>query len=219
MVKEEKMENQIKTSATREKILEAAIEEFIEYGFYGARTRGIAGRAGVNNAMIHYYFRNKEKIYEECLESVVTILLDRLNKIGDKYSDPKKKIEDIMDAYIDLLGKNMRYIRLVLYDVIRGGKIIRNIFLKNIHKIPFNPMNGKIYKYFKDQMNKGKIRRLDIFQLIISIITQIVPVYIAAEIFTDVGKYIGLKKSFVQKIISKRKKFVIDILINGIKSK
>lgn len=49
-------------------ILEAAEQEFLNKGFAGARTTSIAEAAGVTHAMLHYYFRTKEQLFERILD-------------------------------------------------------------------------------------------------------------------------------------------------------
>lgn len=49
---------------TEQKILIAAREEFAQKGFYGAKTISIAQAAGVTHAMLHYYYRTKQRLYD-----------------------------------------------------------------------------------------------------------------------------------------------------------
>ena len=58
-------------SNTEEKILEAAKEVFMKYGLYGARMQDIADTAGINKALLHYYFRNKEKLFDQVFEGAL----------------------------------------------------------------------------------------------------------------------------------------------------
>jgi len=55
---------------TRTRILEAAVREFSEKGLAGARTEQIAEAAGVNKALLYYYFAGKEALYAAALEDV-----------------------------------------------------------------------------------------------------------------------------------------------------
>ena len=206
-----------KEQNTKQTILKSAISEFIEYGYYGARMQSIANRAKVNKAMIHYYFRNKETIYKEVLNTVFDVLLEKLNKIPDAPVKPEKKIEQIMDVYIEMLEQYHDYARMVLYEIIRGGKEVRNILVKSIHKIPFNPVSGKIYKYFKNEIKKGAMKKVDVFQLIVSIIIQIAPVFFIKETFADVAGAMGIDRILLKKMIKERKKFVIELIMDGIK--
>src|ERR1700683_362740 len=55
---------------TRARILEAAVREFSENGLAGARTEQIAEAAGVNKALLYYYFQGKDALYSAALEAV-----------------------------------------------------------------------------------------------------------------------------------------------------
>ena len=54
-----------KDQKTEERILEAAKTVFMRDGLYGARMQDIADTAGINKALLHYYFRNKEKLFDQ----------------------------------------------------------------------------------------------------------------------------------------------------------
>ena len=62
---------QLKDTSTEEKILDAAKEVFMKYGLYGARMQDIADTAKINKALLHYYFRNKEKLFDKVFEGAL----------------------------------------------------------------------------------------------------------------------------------------------------
>src|SRR4030067_1289888 len=66
------MKARIKSSQPKERIIAAAKREFSELGFSGARMSGIARRASVNKALIHYYFKDKDTLYREVLKRIFT---------------------------------------------------------------------------------------------------------------------------------------------------
>lgn len=202
---------------SKERILEAAMDEFVEFGFYGARTQRIADKAKVNKALIHYYFSSKEKIYEEALSKVFGLLMEKLNAIGDEPVPIEKKMEQIMDAYISIFTEYSGYFRFVMSEVMRGGEKLRKIAAPRFGEIPFNPINGKLHKYFKDQMKKGNIKRVNIIHLIISIVAQVAPVYFAKGAIEKVTGGFGIDKYVVDRFIKERKKFVIELTMNGIR--
>jgi TetR/AcrR family transcriptional regulator len=57
-------------SETERKILQAAREVFQRKGLYGARMQEIADAAGINKALLHYYFRNKDKLFDAIFSDV-----------------------------------------------------------------------------------------------------------------------------------------------------
>lgn len=70
--------------AGRAAILEAAIIEFAEHGFEGARTRSIAQRAGQNLASLHYHFGSKDQLYLALADTMVASFRDRLGPYLEK---------------------------------------------------------------------------------------------------------------------------------------
>lgn len=202
---------------SKDRILEAAMDEFVEFGFYGARTQRIADKAKVNKALLHYYFSNKETIYEAALSKVIGLLIGKLNDISDEPVEIEKKMEQIMDVYINLFTQYSGYFRFVLSEVLRGGDKLKKIVIPRIKEVPFNPVNGSLYKYFNDQMKKGNIKKVNIMHLIISIISQVAPVYFAKGVIEKIIGGAGFDRFVTDKFIKDRKKFVIDLTMNGIR--
>ena len=79
--------------SVEEKIIDAAREIFFEKGYNGATMRDIASKAEVNLALLHYYYRTKEKIFEIVLNQAFVTLFKRLNKIFTSNVDIFHKIE------------------------------------------------------------------------------------------------------------------------------
>src|SRR5580658_8357607 len=65
-----------RSAETRGRILDAALSEFAANGLAGARTEQIAAAAGVNKALIFYYFESKEKLYLAAIEAVAARVRD-----------------------------------------------------------------------------------------------------------------------------------------------
>lgn len=204
---------------TRERILESAMDEFVEFGYYGARTQRIADKAKVNKALLHYYFRNKDTIYEQALSKVLGLLIDKLNAIGGEPVEIEKKMEQIMDVYIGLFTEYRGYFKFVLFEILRGGDKLKKIAFPRLKEIPFNPIDGSLYRYFTEQMKQGKIKKVNVFHLIISIIAQVAPVYFAKGVIEKVVGGFGFDRLVVDKFVKDRKKFVIDLTMNGIRKK
>ena len=86
----------------REAILDAAEAVFADNGFDGATTRAIAEQAGVNAALIHYYFRSKEKLFE----AVVARRSGAINSYRRRLKDAlfadggEPELEDLLDAFL-----------------------------------------------------------------------------------------------------------------------
>lgn len=92
---------------TEEKIKEAAAKIFIEKGFAATRTRDIATEAGINLALLNYYFRSKEKLFEVVMTESLELFLVGLEEVlNDVNTVLKDKIAGIAIHYVDLLKKH-----------------------------------------------------------------------------------------------------------------
>src|SRR6185369_3550193 len=77
---------------SREAILKAAVREFAQEGVAGARTDEIARAAGVNKALLYYYFKDKEALYGAVVDSIFEGMRDRLVAVLDSDLPPREKI-------------------------------------------------------------------------------------------------------------------------------
>ena len=91
--------------SVEEKILVAAEEIFIIEGFKGCRMQEIANKAGVNKAMLHYYFRSKKKLFEAVFKRVLPGVFDPILRVINEEIPLFKKIEKFVNAYIDKMKK------------------------------------------------------------------------------------------------------------------
>lgn len=96
-----------KDISTEEKIMEAARVVFTRKGFAATRTRDIAEEAGINLALLNYYFRSKEKLFAQIMQEKVQLMFGLVFPIvTDESLSIEQKIEKIANGYIDLLLQN-----------------------------------------------------------------------------------------------------------------
>jgi len=96
-------------AASRNTILEHAIAEFAIQGIAGARTAAIAEAAGVNKALIYYYFKDKESLYSASLHAVVSGLIDGVLPMLQSSLSPGEKILRLSRAHFEYLLHNPNY--------------------------------------------------------------------------------------------------------------
>ena len=91
---------------TGQLILEAARTVFIKKGLEGARMQEIADEAGINKALLHYYFRSKEKLFNHIFENALSGIFDVINESIHQEGDVIVFIETFVDHYLTILQKN-----------------------------------------------------------------------------------------------------------------
>ena len=89
-----------KDFTTEEKILTAAKQVFLTRGMDGARMQDIADEAGINKALLHYYFRSKDQLFEKIFLEVAHAFLPRVLGILESESTLFEKIERFCNEYI-----------------------------------------------------------------------------------------------------------------------
>jgi AcrR family transcriptional regulator len=97
---------------TRERILEAALVEFGEHGFAGARISAIAKRAGVNQQLISYYFDGKEGLYRA--------LNDRWQSISGDVNQAGLPLASLVNTYVDIGARERHWTRLLIWQMLSG---------------------------------------------------------------------------------------------------
>jgi len=116
-----------------ERILFAATEEFAAKGFFGARTQAVADAAGVNKAMLHYYFQSKENLYSEVIKAAFGKILREVSQAWLSPGDLENRLEVVIDSYLENYRNNPGFLKIVLREVVDGGKRFRRAF-KEIEK-------------------------------------------------------------------------------------
>jgi TetR/AcrR family transcriptional regulator len=99
---------------TRERILDAALVEFGEHGFAGARVGAIARRAGVNQQLISYYFDGKEGLYRA--------LNERWRALSAGVNQPGAALGDVVSAFADVGEAQRHWVRLLVWQALEGNR-------------------------------------------------------------------------------------------------
>ena len=116
-------------SQVREALLEAARTLFLRYGFRAVSSRQVAATAGVNPAMIHYYFDGKEGLYRAMLESAIAPVI---GKLGAMLGDPAKvDLEALVRTYMRTLAANPWIPGLIVREVLTPDGSFRQSFVRD----------------------------------------------------------------------------------------
>ena len=107
-----------KDISTEEKILISASKVFTEKGFSGTRTRDIAEEAGINLALLNYYFRSKEKLFEQVMKVKIVLLFGKIIPIiTSEKTNLEEKIDLVSEKYFEILSKNPNLPLFVLSEI------------------------------------------------------------------------------------------------------
>jgi TetR/AcrR family transcriptional regulator len=165
---------------TRAAILKSALEEFAHEGVAGARTDEIARRAGVNKALLYYYFKDKEGLYSAALEQVFTGLHDHVITVLDSPAlPPKEKLLKYVAAHFDYIASSPVYPRLVQREFMRtSGKTLSPVANRILERYG-KPIYLKLAALIRQGVESGEFREVDPQQTLTSILGTIVFYFIS----------------------------------------
>ena len=116
-----------KNSETEKQILDAAKQVFITKGLSGARMQEIADKAGINKAMLHYYFRNKDTLFKAVFVNTFGQAMHMINEIFTTEMQLFDKIRLFTDSYISFLIKNPHLPVFIISEIQRNPDFFKEL--------------------------------------------------------------------------------------------
>ena len=197
---------------TEEKIFEAATDEFEENGLTGARMQNIADRAGMNKALLHYYFRTKDLLFEAVFTKVARQMMSKFKPALEGNMTIEEKIRFFFREHISFLQDNPRLPGFIINEInhnpARIKKIIRNIDIKEVWK--------NVLDQHKDELHRYNITEESLPQLMTTIVSLSVFPFAARGIIEEIFSNVGVD---FNSYIEERKQYAADFVIRSITKK
>ena len=166
---------------SRAAILQAAVREFSREGVAGARTDAIARAAGVNKALLYYYFKDKEALYGAVIDQVFSGLMAAVHEALSRDLPPREKILAYAGAHFDYIASHYVYSRIVQGEMIRAGRG-RTPQFERIVKQYFHPLFSEVASVLEEGQAAGEFRSVDPMHFIPSMIAIIVFYFTSAPV-------------------------------------
>lgn len=199
----------VKSTSTEQKIIEAARNVFIRKGMSGARMQEIADEAGINKALLHYYFRSKEKLFDKIfLEAFKTISLG----VGDVFSGQGtilEKLKKFIDLYIDVLLKNPYLPVFVLGELNQNPERLQKIIEQDVSSVM-----GSFFKELVHEVNQGNMQPVKPPHLVLNLLAMLIFPFIAKPLVGPIMKN-TLNVDF-DDIIMERKEEVYQFIVQAL---
>jgi TetR/AcrR family transcriptional regulator len=165
---------------TRAAILQAALEEFSREGVAGARTDEIARRAGVNKALLYYYYKDKEDLYDAALEQVFSGLAARVMKVLEAPGlPPRTRLLTYVEAHFDYIASAPVYPRLVQREFMRTAGRTLSPAASRIFERYGKPIYARLLQLIGEGIASGDFRKVDPGQTLTSILGVIIFYFIS----------------------------------------
>lgn len=189
---------------TEEKIFDAATEVFEEKGLAATRMQDIAGRAGINKALLHYYFRSKEKLFNAVFDKLAEKVFAKFASIFEEDMPFEDKIRFFFTEHIKFLQKNPKLPIFIIGEVNRSPELLS----KFLGRISINRIKEKISGDLGDDISPDVIPHL-----MVSIISLSVFPVAAKPIISGILDSAGIDyDSFLEERMHVAPEFVINAI-------
>jgi len=149
---------------TRTRILDAAIREFSENGLAGARTEQIAEAAGVNKALLYYYFKSKEALYAAALESIAEgVRVSSLSVLDADGSAGERFLRSTLEHF-DRIHTNWRFQSLMQQEMVRLHRGEEHALSPLIERV-FKPLTARLQEVIDEGIASGELIAADPTQI------------------------------------------------------
>ena len=192
---------------TKEKIIQAAKSVFHQKGFDGARMQEIADQCGINKALLHYHFKNKETLFRAVFLGAMVEIFPAILHMLNEERPLRDKIPNVVSLYINKIADNPQLPRFVLNELSQNPQVI----LETIQAIDVKPTR------FIEQVNRevelGNLEHTEPFQIISDIISLCAFPFIAKPMLQLLS---GMNEADFKRFIENRKAHVSELLIRGL---
>lgn len=198
-----------KNKTTEQKIFEAATELFLEKGVDRTSVREIASRANINLALMNYYFRSKENLFDAIFSKLVKTNTIKLIEILNSDMGLEDKIRRYVEVYIDMLSENPLLVSFVMSILHRSRDRITE--MKAVNSLY---STEQFTRQIIEEGKKGTIRRTDPSQLYVDMLSLIAFPFAIKMLVMDKNQF-GEKE--FSAFIAERKERIPEMLIASLK--
>lgn len=194
---------------TEEKILRAAKSVFIKKGLDGARMQEIADEAGINKALLHYYYRSKNLLFEAVYIKVFGQIFPQINEMFKKDLSLFDIIREFFEVHIEFLKRNRDMPLFVFREVTKIPDLLKKTM--DLHDVNIVEV---VVKKVKEAEDQGLIKPTKPEELMLNMVSLSVFQFVSMPMFQTIT---GLSEEQLFAIIDQRKKSLPEFVINAIK--
>jgi TetR/AcrR family transcriptional regulator len=196
-----------RAAETRARILDAALQEFSAHGLAGARTEQIASIAGVNKALLYYYFDSKENLYLASIEMISAKIRDRSMAVFLRESSPGERVLRSALEHFDRILTQHEFQGLMQQEMIRmhkGESTALPILVKRV----FSPLMTMYQSMVREGIESGELIHADWMQIHLASLGANVFYFLSAPVW----RILMPSEPFSREALEHRRKAVVEFL-------
>ncbi len=195
-----------------QQILETAEREFLEKGYDGARTTSIAKAAGVTHAMLHYYFRTKEQLFERIIDKKMDEIIPLMTHLfGNSDLPLVKRIEEAISVHFDFVVANPDLPKFLINEVL-PHKERCDLFREKVANILY--LFGNLQREVDEAVSKGEVEQFNVLLLFQSVLSLNIFPSVMANMIENL---LGDNAESIEMLLAQRKAENIELIMRRIK--
>lgn len=206
------MPEQPQENTFEQAILEAAEKLFLEKGFAMTSTTEIAKEAGCNQALVHYYFRTKGKLFDSVFEKKARLFFSAFLQIDESGLPFEERLKRKIETHFDMLKDNPQLPFLIINELVTNPKRLK-LLKDNLHGLPQAVFN-KLEAELQLEIEKGNIRPISVFDLAISMVSLNAFMFLAKPVFQTLT---NLTEEEFDQFIEHRKQENVRMILNSLR--
>lgn len=202
----------VKDFNAEQMILETAERLFLEKGYAMTSTTEIAKVVGCNQALIHYYFRTKEKLFQKIFEQKASLFISAFVKLSENANLPfEEKLKGIIEAHFDVIKANPKIPFLFFNELNTNLKSLEYLVKEN-KALP--AILSGLDKKLQVEIKKKTIRNISTLDLLLSIISLNMILFLSIPILK---MKLNISEKEIEEMIENRKKENVLIILKSLK--
>ena len=194
-------------------ILEVAEKLFLEKGFTLTSTTEIARVAGCNQALVHYYFRTKDNLFNTIFEKKFRMLFEHLYA-SQNFGNISftEKVRHAVESHFDLLTNNPKLPLLVATELSRLPENLKNLRNK-LQAVPFE-LFTRLNNELQQEIDEGRARQIELIDIIITMVTLNAGFFMLLPIANGI---LQLDEEHTKELLAHRRNENVQVILNYIK--
>ena len=195
-----------------QQILKVAEREFLEKGYDGARTTSIAKATGVTHAMLHYYFRTKEQLFERIIDKKMSEIVPLMTHLfGNSDLPLVKRIEEAVSVHFDFVVANPDLPRFLINEVL-PHKERCDLFRSKIENVLY--LVDNLQREVNEAAASGEVEQFNVLLLFQSVLSLNIFPSVMANMIENL---LGDNGQSMKEVLAQRKAENIELIMRRIK--
>jgi AcrR family transcriptional regulator len=201
---------------SEERILAAARTEFIAKGLDGARMQNIAERAGVNKALVHYYYRSKEKLYHTVLQEILEAVWGKITAEFQAQGRPEglePVLHTLVSTYVRTLADNPEFPLFVFREVAGGGRSFQPLVAQTLER--FGEVPAALFRALRSEIMAGRARPIHPVHFFMNVMGMCVITFLARPLL-EKATLPGIALEAGERFLEERVRAVTEMALHGV---